>query len=58
LAPAGLEQQELIAVFESRADAKPSYMMWLEWLDGRIKFIRDYRYVRYVIADVELAVAC
>ncbi len=21
--------------------------MWLEWTDGRISFIRDYRYVRY-----------
>ena len=24
----------MIAVFEHRADAKPSYMMWLEWVDG------------------------
>lgn len=57
LAPAWLEGQEVIAVFESRADAKPSYMMWLEWTDGRIKFIRDYRYVRYVVAEAELAAA-
>jgi hypothetical protein len=33
---------------------KPSYLMWLEWKDGRISFIRDYRYVRYVIDDAEL----
>jgi RNA polymerase sigma-70 factor (ECF subfamily) len=32
-------------------------MMWLEWRDGRISFIRDYRYVRYAIADAELALA-
>ena len=57
LAPAWLEGQEVIAVFENRADAKPSYMMWLEWDDGRIKFIRDYRYVRYVVAEAELALA-
>ena len=57
LAPAWLEGQEVIAVFENRADAKPSYMMWLDWVDGRIKFIRDYRYVRYVVAEVELALA-
>jgi hypothetical protein len=25
-------------------------MMWLEWRDGRISFIRDYRYARYVVA--------
>jgi len=55
LASAWLEGREVIAVFEDRADPKPSYMMWLEWRDGRISFIRDYRYVRYVVADAELA---
>jgi RNA polymerase sigma-70 factor (ECF subfamily) len=55
LAPAWLEGREVIAVFEDRADLKPSYVMWLEWRDGRISFIRDYRYVRYVTADAELA---
>jgi RNA polymerase sigma factor (sigma-70 family) len=57
LAPAWLEGREVIAVFEDRADPKPSYMMWLEWRDGRISFIRDYRYVRYIAADAELALA-
>jgi RNA polymerase sigma factor (sigma-70 family) len=57
LAPAWLEGREVIAVFEDRADPKPSYMMWLEWRDGRISFIRDYRHVRYVAADAELALA-
>jgi RNA polymerase sigma factor (sigma-70 family) len=57
LAPAWLGGREVIAVFEDRADPKPSYMMWLEWRDGRISFIRDYRYVRYVVADAELALA-
>jgi hypothetical protein len=52
-----LEGREVIAVFEDRADPKPSYMMWLKWRDGRIGFIRDYRYVRYVAADAELALA-
>lgn len=57
LAPAWLEDREVIAVFENRADPKPSYIMWLEWRDGKISFIRDYRYIRYVIADAELALA-
>jgi RNA polymerase sigma-70 factor (ECF subfamily) len=57
LAPAWLEGREVIAVFEDRADRKPSYMMWLEWRDGRISFIRDYRYVRYAAADAELVLA-
>jgi len=57
LAPAWLEGREVIAVFKDRADPKPSYMMWLEWRDGRISFIRDYRYVRYTVADAELTLA-
>jgi hypothetical protein len=36
---------------------KPSYLMWLEWTDGRISFIRDYKYVRYVVDDAELVLA-
>ena len=36
---------------------KPSYLMWLEWTDGRNSFLRDYRYVRYVVDDAELVLA-
>jgi RNA polymerase sigma-70 factor (ECF subfamily) len=43
----------VIAVFEDSADPTPSNIMWLEWRDGRISFIRDYRYVRYVTAVTE-----
>lgn len=57
LAPGWLEGREVIAVFENRTDAKPSYIMWLEWRDGKISFIRDYRYVRYVVAEAELALS-
>jgi RNA polymerase sigma-70 factor (ECF subfamily) len=57
LAPAWLEGREVIAVFENRSDPKPGYIMWLEWSDGKISVIRDYRYVRYVVADAELALA-
>jgi RNA polymerase sigma-70 factor (ECF subfamily) len=57
LAPAWLEGREVIAVFEDCTDSKPSYIMWLEWRDGRISFIRDYKYVRYVLADAELVLA-
>jgi hypothetical protein len=31
--------------------------MCLEWKDGRISFIRDYRNVRYVVDDAELVLA-
>ena len=57
LAPAWLDGREVIAVFENRADPKPSYMMWLEWRDGRISFIHDYRHSRYVAADAVLVPA-
>jgi RNA polymerase sigma factor (sigma-70 family) len=57
LKPAWLEGREVIAVFVNRADPKPAYVMWLEWRDGRISFIRDTRYARYVMADAELTLA-
>jgi RNA polymerase sigma factor (sigma-70 family) len=56
LAPAWVEGREVIAVFEG-GTAKPSYFMWLEWRGGRIGFIRDYRYARYVVAEAALALA-
>ncbi len=31
--------------------------MWLEWREGRISFIRDYRYVGYVADDAGLVLA-
>jgi RNA polymerase sigma-70 factor (ECF subfamily) len=31
--------------------------MWLEWRNGRISFIRDYRYARYVVDSAELTLA-
>jgi RNA polymerase sigma-70 factor (ECF subfamily) len=57
LAPAWLDGREVIAVYEDPQATKPSYLMWLEWTDGRISFIRDYKYVRYVVDDAELVLA-
>jgi RNA polymerase sigma factor (sigma-70 family) len=57
LAPAWLDGREVVAVYEDAAAAKPSYLMWLEWTDDRISFIRDYKYVRYVTEDAELVLA-
>ena len=42
---------------ESKTCDQPAGVMWLEWTDGRISFIRDYKYVRYVIDDAELILA-
>jgi RNA polymerase sigma-70 factor (ECF subfamily) len=57
LAPAWVEGREVIAVFEKGGGERPSYFMWLEWRDGRISFIRDYRYARYVVDDAKLRLA-
>jgi RNA polymerase sigma factor (sigma-70 family) len=57
VAPAWLDGREVIAVWEDSEAVKPSYLMWLEWTNGRISFIRDYRYVRYVADDAELVLA-
>jgi RNA polymerase sigma factor (sigma-70 family) len=57
LAPGWLDGREVIAVFEDPQASKPGYLMWLEWRDGQISFIRDYRYVRYVVDDAELVLA-
>jgi RNA polymerase sigma-70 factor (ECF subfamily) len=57
LEPAWVEGREVIAVFGPGAGTTPSYFMWLEWRDGRISFIRDYRYARYVVDDAALTLA-
>jgi RNA polymerase sigma-70 factor (ECF subfamily) len=57
LVPAWLDGREVIAVYEDPQPAKPSYMMWLEWRGDQISFIRDYKYVRYVMDDAELLLA-
>jgi RNA polymerase sigma-70 factor (ECF subfamily) len=56
LAPAWLEGREVVAVYEDLR-TKPSYLMWLEWRNGQISFIRDTKYVRYVVDDAELVLA-
>jgi RNA polymerase sigma factor (sigma-70 family) len=57
LTPAWLEGREVIAVFDHRTAPKPDYFMWLEWREGRISFIRDYRYISYIADDAELVLA-
>jgi RNA polymerase sigma-70 factor (ECF subfamily) len=56
LAPAWLEGREVVAVFEGDAGSAPSYVMVVEMRGGFITFIRDYRYVRYFIADAEIEI--
>jgi RNA polymerase sigma-70 factor (ECF subfamily) len=57
LQPAWVEGREVIAVFEGGVGPEPSYFMWLEWQNGRISFIRDYRYARYIVKEAALMLA-
>lgn len=57
LVPAWMDAREVIAVFEAGSGEKPSYVMWLEWHEGRIRFIHDYRYARYMLEGAELQLA-
>ena len=50
LEAASLEGREVIAAFDGK-NTSPSHIMWLEWRNGEIIFIHDYRYVAYVISE-------
>ena len=52
--PAWLEGQEVIAVFRARGDARPGYFIVLTIEDGKIRLIRDFRYVPYVMQDASI----
>jgi RNA polymerase sigma factor (sigma-70 family) len=54
LAPAWLEGEEVIAVFENGPAGKPHHFMRIGWRNGRITSIHDYRYVPYVVDNAEL----
>ncbi|MBL8120285.1 MAG: RNA polymerase sigma factor, partial [Anaerolineae bacterium] len=45
-----------ILVYDPRqpASAAPTYFMLLDWDNGQVKSIRDYRYARYVMHDAPL----
>ncbi len=54
LAPAWLEGREVVAVFRAPDDARPGYFIELGFAGDKIRRIRDFRYVPYVIADAAL----
>jgi RNA polymerase sigma-70 factor (ECF subfamily) len=47
-----LEGELALAACVAGAD-RPSYFILLEWEDGHVKAIRDYRYVPYIAAEAE-----
>jgi RNA polymerase sigma-70 factor (ECF subfamily) len=50
-----VEGRPAILVFNPQAPAVPTYFILIDWVDGRVARIRDYRYARYVIADAAVA---
>jgi len=54
LAPAWLEGEQVIAVFEEGPAADPHHFMRIGWKNGWITSIHDYRYVPYVLDNAEL----
>ena len=47
-----LEGRLALAVYAAAADA-PAYFILLEFADGRVRLIRDYRYVPYIVHEAE-----
>ena len=57
LTPAWLDGREVLAVRRPASDARPGYIIALDWRDGRVQTIRDYRYVPYIVQEGELRFA-
>ena len=57
LAPAWLEGREVIGVFRALEEARPGYFIELTVESGKVRFIRDFRYVPYVMQDAAVVLA-
>jgi RNA polymerase sigma factor (sigma-70 family) len=57
LAPAWLEGREVIAVFRAPGDTRPGYFIELDFEQDKIRRIRDFRYVPYVMQDAVVVLA-
>ncbi len=57
LAPAWLEGREVIAVFRAPGDTRPGYFIELDFEQGKIRRVRDFRYVPYIMQDAVAVLA-
>jgi RNA polymerase sigma-70 factor, ECF subfamily len=55
LAVVRLEGQLALAVYEGDANVPRSFIL-IDWADGRVATIRDFRYVPYLVADADFEV--
>ena len=55
--PAWFDGREVLAVAHEAPDTRPRYVVELDWIDGRVSSIRDFRYVPYIAQEglIELA---
>jgi len=54
LAPGFVDGREAILAYRSASDAKPSYFIELSLEGGHVRFIRDFYFVPYILADAEV----
>jgi RNA polymerase sigma factor (sigma-70 family) len=54
LAPAWLDGREVAAVFSAPTSSRPDYFVELVFVEERLVFIRDFRYVPYITSEAEL----
>ena len=47
----------VIAMFRPASSSQPAYFVLLEWKNGRVSRIRDFRYVRYIAGDARFSPA-
>jgi RNA polymerase sigma factor (sigma-70 family) len=57
LVPAWLEGREVIAVFRAPGEERPGYFIELTVRDAKIRFIRDFYHVPYILQEAEIVPA-
>ena len=51
LRPGWVDGREVIVVFRDRGDARPGYLVELQFAGERVTVIKDFRYVPYILAE-------
>jgi RNA polymerase sigma-70 factor (ECF subfamily) len=57
LVPAWLDGRAVLAVLPGRGEGRPGNFIELQWRDGRLSLIRDFRHVPYIARDADLVLA-
>ena len=57
LVPAWLDGREVLAVMREPEAMRPGYFVELQWRDGEVSVIRDYRHVPYIAQDAVIELA-